>query len=353
MMKILHVTPHFWPFEGGLENLVQQISSHQVRSHEVSVLTISHDKSLPAEEIRNGIRIFRVSGKNIFSLGYFAPEQDFCNILAEINPDVLFTHTRFFLTSFVAGRFFRVNFPHRQWIHVEHGQNSIVSRNPIIYTGAWVIDRSLGRWIFQNANKIVSVSKGGKTFIQQCIQRDVQVIPTGVSVPIRTEPLPCQNRAIFIGRMVREKGVLEILKVAKKSLYWNFEMVGAGPLLRSANLPNIQWRGNIPHEDIAIHVQSADLVILPSWSESLSMSVLESCAQGRAVLATDVGENKNILSEKFIFPARMDGILKNKLDFLQNQFEILSKEGDKNYEYVKNHHPLDAMLSAYDTLLVP
>jgi glycosyltransferase involved in cell wall biosynthesis len=59
-MRILHVVPFFHPRLGGVEKHAMEICSRLAKGHDVTVLTCSHEKNLPAEETLNGFRIVRL-----------------------------------------------------------------------------------------------------------------------------------------------------------------------------------------------------------------------------------------------------------------------------------------------------
>lgn len=60
-MKILHITPFYEPHLGGVETHVGALNKELVRrGHEVLVLTVHHDASLPLQENKNGVEIIRI-----------------------------------------------------------------------------------------------------------------------------------------------------------------------------------------------------------------------------------------------------------------------------------------------------
>ncbi len=350
-MNILHVTTHFHPFIGGLENLVLDVATHQSKTNNVSILTLQYSKNLPVKELVEKIKVMRHPSCTILKDQYSLPQWGFSRRILERNPDVLFTHTRFFLTSFLAGRYFKKNFPNRKWIHVEHGQNFVTSCNSFVKFSARIFDEILGRWIFRHADTVVIMSKTGEIFVRKLGAQNIQIISTGVDIPENIQTPPGKNKALFFGRLVREKGILEIIEAAEKCSEWNFELVGSGPLFKVKNLANVMWTGEIAHEKMNKKIQSADVIILPSWSESVSMAVLESCANGRAVLASDVGENANILSLDFLIPPRDRDALVKKLKALAGKYEVLEMEGKKNREFAMRKFSREKMLEEYDKVL--
>jgi alpha-1,3-rhamnosyl/mannosyltransferase len=105
--------------------------------------------------------------------------------------------------------------------------------------------------------------------------------------------------ALFVGAIMPAKGVAELL--AAMRLVWrrlpSLHLVLAGPLTPDGDglfaggfrthvstEPRLHYLGPVPHEDIELLLQDADLFILPSRSEGLPRSGLEAIALGRNVI---------------------------------------------------------------------
>lgn len=58
-MKILQVCPRYYPFVGGVEEHVRNISERLVKKHDVIVATTDPSRILPNEEIINGVKVVR------------------------------------------------------------------------------------------------------------------------------------------------------------------------------------------------------------------------------------------------------------------------------------------------------
>jgi len=353
-MKILHVTTHFLPFAGGLEQFVWDLACSQSKHHHVTVLTLAHLSNLPSQEKKNGVHIIRHSSFSVLRDQYRWPFPSFAQAIDRIRPDIVFTHTRFFVTSFLAGKKvlalrkkrFRV-----RWIHVEHGQNAVLTANEIVRFFALVWDKTIGKWIFRHADRVVAVSKKGQTFIQSISGRKASIISTGTKIPQSFRSIPRIHKVLFFGRMVREKGVLEILIAAEKSQSWHFEMVGTGPLFQSQKLSNLTWTKSISHEQINAKIQSADIVLLPSWSESVSLALLEAAANKRAILATNVGENATIVSPEFLLPRKDGSSIAQKLNTLYQRFDLLQQAGENNFRRMRDQFSREKMIHEYEKIL--
>lgn len=117
-------------------------------------------------------------------------------------------------------------------------------------------------------------------------------------------------RILFIGRLIRDKGIIEFLEAAQsisnKHLNVEFQIYGEldryNPSSISQSKVNsylsdrILCMGNI--SDIRQALKSAHCVVLPSYREGMSRSLLEAAASGIPIIATDVPGCREIVSDE-------------------------------------------------------
>jgi len=133
----------------------------------------------------------------------------------------------------------------------------------------------------------------------------------------------------YVGRLVYEKGVDLIFRAAK-NLYdqgHEFKIVicGDGPYNHELRqlakdlsiINNIDWLGEIKHDDIPIAIAQLDVLILPSrttpnWKEQFGHVLIEAMAMGVPVIGSSSGAIPNVIG-------RTDAI------FTENNFNELSK----------------------------
>ncbi|MCX6355394.1 MAG: glycosyltransferase family 4 protein [Candidatus Aureabacteria bacterium] len=110
---------------------------------------------------------------------------------------------------------------------------------------------------------------------------------------------------LFVGRLLRMKGVFELLKAAEslpRDIYC--VLVGDGPdaeLLRSESrgVKNFILTGRKSHDAIADYLGACDFVILPSLAEEAQpMVIMEALAAGRPVVVTDKGAAKEMFDSR-------------------------------------------------------
>ncbi len=142
-------------------------------------------------------------------------------------------------------------------------------------------------------------------------QEKLAVIPNGVDVQKYSpgastlkSQLNAQRLFVYQGRIATEKNVEALLRAWKQSELGDSSklvIVGNGALSASL-MPfygeeyNIIWLGFIANEQQRIEIlQAADVFILPSLLEGLSLSLLEAMACGVACVATDAGADGEVL----------------------------------------------------------
>ena len=106
---------------------------------------------------------------------------------------------------------------------------------------------------------------------------------------------------LFVGRMLKEKGVNEFILAANKiklsNPEWRFVLIGAADyenpssisaesLIKIQENRTIEWLGHI--NDISDYMKKASIVCLPSYREGMPKVLLEAAAAGCATVTTDV-----------------------------------------------------------------
>lgn len=125
------------------------------------------------------------------------------------------------------------------------------------------------------------------------------------------EPSTEQIRIVFTGRLLRDKGVGELVEAAGilKQEFGNrisVVLVGDVDLQNRASLAEeqvrawqqagiIEWPGF--REDVYSVLAAAHIVVLPSYREGLPKSLIEACAVGRPIVTTDVPGCRDVVQD--------------------------------------------------------
>ena len=134
--------------------------------------------------------------------------------------------------------------------------------------------------------------------------RVLKIPGTGISFPARPQvarPRTGRTRFLFVGRLLRDKGILELLeaflRISKSHPNTFLEVIGtidpANPAsLTPADLqpwkeiPKVSWLGH--RQDVPKRIKAADCVVIPSYREGLPRVLLEAAAAARPVIVSDI-----------------------------------------------------------------
>lgn len=153
---------------------------------------------------------------------------------------------------------------------------------------------------------------------------------------------------LFLGRLVREKGVETLLKAhANSSAGWRLVVAGTGPLgdeLKVQYNPSI-FVGYLTGEALKKMIERASVVVVPSeWYENCPMSVLEAMAYGKPVVGSRMGGIPELVDDGktgLLFEAGNVEELTYALDKLMASSELRKKMGNAGRRRVEVEFSLD------------
>lgn len=171
-----------------------------------------------------------------------------------------------------------------------------------------------------------------------------------------------QRLFVYQGRIATEKNVEALLKAWKHSgmnLESKLLVVGDGPLAPSLQPvydqdDGIIWLGFVADEEKRVEIlRAADVFILPSLVEGLSLSLLEAMACGVACLATDAGADGEVLEGGAGVILNTQGVtsqLKILLPLFRDHPEMTQLLGEKARQRVLERYTLSQNLTRLEQL---
>ncbi|MGB5593975.1 MAG: glycosyltransferase family 4 protein [Crocosphaera sp.] len=195
-------------------------------------------------------------------------------------------------------------------------------------------------------------------------QEKLVIIPNGVDtakyspgISYVKSQIKAKRLFVYVGRIATEKNVEALLK-AWKHLDMGKEtkllIVGDGPLKPSlepfyGREHGIYWLGFVADEQKRIDIlRAADVFILPSLVEGLSLSLLEAMACGVACIATDAGADGEVLENGAGVVLNTQGVttqLKTLLPLFRDHSEITQLLGQKARKRVLERYSLTENIS--------
>lgn len=197
----------------------------------------------------------------------------------------------------------------------------------------------------------------------------VAVIPNGVD-QLKYSPgqsrlkaeLQAERVFVYQGRIAPEKNVESLLKAWKKSEMGKdsrLVIVGDGPLAPTLQMyygreDGVIWLGFMGDEDKRIEIlRGADVFILPSLVEGLSLSLLEAMACGVACIATDAGADGEVLEGGAGIVLKTQGVgtqLRTLLPLFRDHRELSTLLGYKARQRVLDRYTLSRNITQMEQL---
>jgi glycosyltransferase involved in cell wall biosynthesis len=188
-----------------------------------------------------------------------------------------------------------------RYYHSFHGIHAVGSRALLVPTAERdeVIGLSVFGPVFRGVRALMYNSPEERAMITAATSNDDVpgvVVGIGSEVPPRPDPMRFRARygingrfAIYVGRIDENKGCRELfeffLRYARaRRASVTLVLIGQA-VLEVPEDPRIRHLGFLSDEDKFDAIAAADLLIMPSYFESLSMVALEAWALGRPVLA--------------------------------------------------------------------
>jgi glycosyltransferase involved in cell wall biosynthesis len=250
---------------------------------------------------------------------YFA--RDFLHLvraLARLRPEVVLVHAAssisllrdwvFMVTARIAGA--KV---------ICHYHGTLHTRFP---SGETRSGRAIGRMLMSAAHRVIVLSPGYQREMAKAWKRDDLVwAPNMVdvalfrSVSAETRPpwLASGDRAVlFVGRLSRPKGIYDLFdaipRVIERHPEAKFVLVGVAesdamePVIRAEAgrrgiAARIAFLGSLEGGDKVAAFATAQMIVVPSWTEAFPLVIPEAMAAGLPVIATAVGAIPDFVKE--------------------------------------------------------
>ncbi len=170
---------------------------------------------------------------------------------------------------------------------------------------------------------------------------------------------------LYFGRLSAEKGVDDLLRSMQKLPHMQLIVAGDGPqrselqeLAVSLGLSNVEFVGQVGPAERDALIARSQFTVLPSHAyETLGKTILESYAQGRAVVASDLGSRRESIDEGetgLLYHTGDVEDLAGTIQALGAMPKLAEKMGRAGWERVRRHHTAEEhyrkLLSLYEGL---
>ncbi len=364
-MKVLQISPHFSPNVGGVEtHLDDLVFTLDKKGYEVFVLTyqpLQTKSSWKIFEDKKGIKILRIPW--IFGLFYKfinKPVLEFLYLFPGIFlvtpfmilfrcPDVIHSHG--LVAGVVAvfwGKIFRIR--------------TVISTHNIYNFPSRGMHRELAGWVFNNIDHVLCLSSQSADEIKNMIKdkEKISIFTSWINLQkfYSLDKEVCKSRlgwkgkfvVLFVGRLVPEKGIPQLLKAAKsfkKGI--SLKIAGSGPL---EDRIGKYYIGKVSQEDLPLYYSASDVVIVPSThDEGFGRVIIESLACGTPVIGSNRGAIPQVMNGtvgKLIDITPIN--IKNAVEYFYNNpssLKSLSKNARKFVQKKYSSKNIEKILFSY------
>ncbi|EJN57915.1 glycosyltransferase family 4 protein [Halogranum rubrum] len=311
-MKILRVAQNLYPeVPGGGTYHVHAMSRDQAAmGHDVTVLTVTDDDSLPRREKRDGYTVVRRS-PTVEILGNEISAGVAKDLALARDYDVIHAHSHLYFSTNLAALKRRLgNIPLAITNHGLYSQTA----------PEWVFDaylKTVGRWTFDSADVVFCYTEEDKQRIRRFgVEADIEVVANGIDQTRFTPDGPRSELidsdgpvVLFVGRLVEGKRPGDAVKafagVRESHPGAELYLCGDGPLreeleelVRERGLgESVTFLGHVAYDEMPPIYRSADVLVLPSRAEGLPRTVLEAFASGTPVVASNLEQVAPIVEQ--------------------------------------------------------
>lgn len=325
-MKILQITPFFYPSLAGMETYVLNLSKNlALEGHKVDILTINTENASENENLFPNVNVIRSPisfryNKGLLSLNFVK------DILNRKNYDVYHIHMPFAFGLEIAILASKIN--KIPLIATHHGEGTF---NNVFYN---FLSRSYSAFSrygsFNLLNSIIFLTESYYESIElsRFAKNKIKIVRTGADVkrfsPINSDSglrkkygiVEDDKVLLFVASLSKNnhyKGLDYLIKAMSQlsdhKLSLKLVVVGDGELLshykklsdKYGILNNVIFSGSIPNEDIEPYYAMSDFFVLPSISgpENSPMVIFEAIASGKPVIASDIPGVSSIINDSF------------------------------------------------------
>jgi glycosyltransferase involved in cell wall biosynthesis len=260
--------------------------------------------------------------------------------------------------------FFSYRYYHSYW-----GINAVPHKSILVPTAEQdpVINLRIFRELFSKPQAIIYNSVEERRLINEVSHNEGvlgDVIGVGSEIPASYSPEAFREKhkvktpyIIYIGRVDTNKGchkLFEYFRRFKAETGSGIKLVLAGStVMKIPPHPDILYLGFMEEEDKFNALAGAELLVMPSFFESLSMVILEAWALGKPVLANalcDVLRGQCLRSNGGLFYENYQEF-REGLSLLLNLSELRRRLGENGRKYFESNYTWEIIENKYLTIL--
>ncbi len=311
------VSPVYLPHMGGVERYSWNLAGElRQRGYSVYIITSSMTGEAKHSSDDRGIIILRFP--SIWPIPDRMPVslpsgswKELKNILKQHDHVRLIAQTNLYLLSLRGVLFAKRN--HIDSLMIIHGSNYVCLGNGIVERLEHLYEQWIAKRAKENDASFTAVSEASALFAGKLGCKVKAITYNAIHCTEIDKIQICNQKTIkkkyhfsdmttvfaFAGRMIREKGVLQLAEAFKQLANERTDaaliMIGNGPLfhdLERQGIKNLILTGQLPHDEVIRYLKQSDCFILPSDSDGFPTTILEAAACDCFVIAAPYGGQK-------------------------------------------------------------
>ena len=309
---IVIFSANYLPNIGGIEQFTHNLSDTLELSGFHTIIVTNNVFNLKQHEcFDSGVEIFRLPCFPLINGRLPLPKKDkqFKQImrrLRELTVDYILINTRFYPHTFLGIEL--AKFHNIIPVLIDHGSAYLTFGNRFLDKAVVLYEKAITALLKRNRIDFYGISKASQKWLDNFHISSCGVINNSIDADLYYKNASSRNfrselylsnetfLVVFTGRLIPEKGIINILNAARvlksKNINAVFAIAGDGPLKKSIqenNPGNIYLLGKLSSEDISSLLIQGDAFCLPTRSEGFSTSLLEAAACYTTPIITNVG----------------------------------------------------------------
>ena len=369
-LKLMIVTPYFYPKVGGLENYAYNLAKGLKEKYdlEIVIVTSNNREKKDSEEDLFGMKIyklarwFKISNTPINPMWYFQIK----NIIKKEKPDVINAHTPVPFISDITARVCN-NIP---FIVTYHTGSMILKGKLLKDLLIRFYESLILKVTLKKAKKIICSSNFVRHSFLKVYADKTVTVTSGVDINIFKPKISnFENKILFVGnlkKVEKYKGLeylLYAINIIKKNIKdVKLTIVGGGDciiyykkLCKDIGIEqNVKFEGELYGKNLVKKYQQTNVFVLPSLFDSCPLVLLEAMACKKPVIGTKIGGIPYVIDNEknglLVPPKDSEALAKAIIKILKNS-ELAKKMGEESYKKVIKNFTWEKQINKTNKIL--
>lgn len=354
-IKLLVVTPYFYPDAGGVANHTYNLYKKMANKPKIAVITSGKENKITKEKIAN-MRVYKLPASFKISNTPMSLKwkKQIKEIIEKENPDAIMGHMPVtFICDIALSIALKKKIPFI--IKYHHGGSMKKGEFPIDVL-IWIYETIFLKRILKKSSKIaVSSEFVKKDFMKEYSEKVITITPAVDMDVFKPKNTSSKNNLLFVANLKKSeyyKGLnflLEAIKIVKKQIpEIRLTIVGDGDytnfyksMVNDMSLEkNVSFSGRLSGIELTKKYQNTNILVLPSLFEATPNVLLEAMACKKPVIGTKVGGIPYVIDngkDGLLVPQKDSQALADAIIKILSNPKLAKQMGENGYKKVKEN----------------